>query len=127
MFHATLAHNTATRLRLESGLAYQAGVAAMPLFRDLAPAELDLLLTRLVPRTVTAGEVIIRQGERSDRFYVVRAGAVAMKRDREVLTTLGPGEACSVIGLLLDVPRAATVTAPERTEALSHSAADLGD
>jgi CRP-like cAMP-binding protein len=99
----------------------------MPLFRDLAPAELDVLLPRLVAVAVAAGEVVIRQGEVGDRFYVVRSGQVRVERDGEELARLGPGEAFGEIALLLDVLRTATVTAAEPSELLALDAADFRD
>ena len=54
MFQAALAHDLATHARLEASLAYRAQVAGLPLFGDLAPTELDLLLTRLHPVHVEA-------------------------------------------------------------------------
>jgi len=99
----------------------------MPLFRDLSPSELDLLLARLVPVAAAAGEEIVRQGEPGDRFYVVRSGMVQVLRDGRPLATLGPGEAFGEIALLLDVPRTATVRAVEPTELLALNAADFRD
>ncbi|MBI4493512.1 MAG: cyclic nucleotide-binding domain-containing protein [Chloroflexi bacterium] len=127
VFRTTLAYDLATRARLEAALAYRASVAEMPLFRGLSSVELDLLLARLVPLSVAAGEAIVRQGKPGDRFYVVRAGAVEVVRDGEVLATLGPGEAFGEIALLLNVPRTATVRALEPTELLAFNAADFRD
>jgi CRP-like cAMP-binding protein len=126
-FHATLAHEVATRERLEAALAYRAAVAAIPLFRDLAPAELDLLLTRLVSLSAAAGRTIVRQGAPGDRFYVIRAGEVDVVRDGRVVRTLGPGDAFGEVALLLDVPRTATVRATAPTELLALSAQDFRD
>jgi CRP-like cAMP-binding protein len=110
-FDALLANDLAVRARLEAALAYREEVAQMPLFRDLSPGELDLLLTRLVPLDFAAGQQIVRQGERGERFYVIRSGCVEVARDGTVLAQLGPGEAFGEIALLLDVPRTATVRA----------------
>ena len=99
----------------------------MALFRDLRPAELDVLLSRFVPIEVAAGEVIIRQGESGERFYVVRSGGVEVDRDGQVLAQLGPGEAFGEIALLLDVPRTATVTATQPTALLALDARDFRD
>jgi CRP-like cAMP-binding protein len=118
-FDALLAHDLETRERLAAAMAYREEVADMPLFRDLSPAELDLLLVRLTPLNLAAGEPVIRQGEAGQRFYVVRSGRVEVARDGDVLARLGPGEAFGEIALLLDMPRTATVVALEPTQLLA--------
>ena len=115
------------RARLEAALAYRQDVAEMSLFRDLSPAELDVLLARLVPLHAQPGETIIRQGDSGERFYVVRSGAVEVQRDAQPLAHLGPGDAFGEIALLLDVPRTATVTAIEPTRLLALEAHDFRD
>ncbi len=126
-FQALLAHDLATRARLEAAVAYRAEVAAMPLFRDLRPVELDLLLARLIPIRVEAGAAIIHQGEPGDRFYIIRSGSVQVERDDHLLATLGPGETFGEIALLHNVPRTATVRAVEPTELLALEATDFHD
>jgi putative peptide zinc metalloprotease protein len=126
-FDTLLAGDLAVRARLEAALAYRQDVAEMPLFQALSPAELDLLLARLVPLEVAASETIIRQGDSGGRFYVVRSGAVEVQRDGQPLARLGPGEAFGEIALLLDVPRTATVTATEPTRLLALEAHDFRD
>jgi CRP-like cAMP-binding protein len=127
VFHATLAHDVDTRARLDAALAYRAQVAAMPLFRDLSPTELDLLLTRLVPRGVEAGDELIQEGAPDDRFYVVRDGSVEVVRGGVRLAVLGPGEPFGEIAPRLHVLRTASVSALERTHLLMLDGADLRD
>ena len=129
-FDTLLASDMAVRTRLETALAYRAEVAEMPLFRDLSSAEMDLLLARLVPLEVAAGETIIHQGAKPgqvEQFYVVRSGSVEVERDGERLARLGAGEAFGEIALLLDVPRTATITALEPTRLLALEAHDFRD
>lgn len=127
-FDTLLASDLDVRARLESGLAYRAEVAEMPLFRDLSSAELDLLLARLVPLEVATGETIIHQGATLEHFfYVVRSGSVEVERDGLHLARLDAGEAFGEIALLLDVPRTATVTAREPTRLLALEAHDFHD
>jgi cAMP-dependent protein kinase regulator len=126
-FERLLAGDLAARQRVEAALAYRDEVAAMPLFRDLSPTELDVLLARLEPVSVAAGATIIRQGEAGDRFYIIRSGAVLISRDDRELARLGSGEAFGEIALLLEVPRTATVKALEATELLALDARDFRD
>ncbi len=86
-----------------------------PLFAGMPAARLESAARRLVAVPVTAGEVIVRQGDDADRFYVIDAGSFrvtqAVEGDEEVLRDLGPGEVFGEIGLLRSSPRTATVTA----------------
>jgi cAMP-dependent protein kinase regulator len=126
-FDVLLASDLAARERLTAALDFREEIAAMPLLRDLAPAEQDVLLAHLQPVSLVPGEAVIRQGEPGQRFYVVRSGAVEVERDGQVLARLGPGEAFGEIALLLDVPRTATVIAVEPTELLALEASDFRD
>ncbi len=126
-FDALLASDLAARAQLEAAVAYREQVAAMPLFSDLSPAELDVLLSRMTPVTAEAGETVIRQGEPGQRFYVVRTGHLKVEREDQLLATLGAGEAFGEIALLLDVPRTASVVASERSELLALEALDFRD
>ncbi|MBV9134267.1 MAG: cyclic nucleotide-binding domain-containing protein [Chloroflexi bacterium] len=126
-FERLLGGDLAVRQRVEAALAYRDEVAAMPLFRDLAPVELDVLLARLAPLSVSAGQTVMRQGDAADRFYVLRSGSVRVERDGAELARLGPGDAFGEIALLLDVPRTATVTALESSTLLALDAAGFRD
>lgn len=126
-FETLLASDLEVRGRIEAALTYRDEVAAMPLFRDISPGELDALLARLETLFVVPGERIIRQGEPGDRFYVLRSGRVEVERDGQILAELGPGEAFGEIALLLDVPRTATVTALQPTTLLALEAGDFRD
>jgi MFS family permease len=96
----------------------------VPVFNGLPPARLDLAAQRAEIREVAAGEVVIRQGDAADRFYVIADGEflVTQRSDAAAasgepagepveLRRMGPGEVFGEIGLLSGVPRTATVTA----------------
>jgi len=126
-FQKTLAHDLKIRSRLEAALSHFEDVKTMPLFQDLQPAELDLMLVKLQPVSASPGQAIVRQGEPGDRFYVIRSGRVEVLKDGRFVAALGRGEAFGEIALLLDVPRTATVRAVEHTELLSLEASDFRD
>ena len=88
-----------------------------PMFAGLPASRLEAAASELVERPMAAGEVIVREGDAADRFYVVASGAVRVSRDHDgdeqVLRDLGAGDVFGEIGLLERSPRTATVTAIE--------------
>ena len=91
-------------------------LAGLPLFAGVPEDRLAIALSRAKPLTVQAGDAIVRQGERADRFYVILEGQYLVS-DGQVgspsrhLRTLGSNEVFGEIGLLTGAPRTATVTA----------------
>jgi CRP-like cAMP-binding protein len=126
-FRAMVARDVETWSKLENALVQRAELAAIPLFRDLTPVQLDLLLTRLIPVRVQMGQAILRQGDPGDRFYIIRSGEVVVLRDGRVLTRLGPGNTFGEIALLRNTPRTASVRATVPCELLALEAADFHD
>ena len=78
----------------------------VPMLALLPEAGLERLAAGSEVVRVPAGEVVFREGDPGDRFYVVEAGEVEIAGK-----TFGPGESFGEIALLRDVPRTATVTA----------------
>jgi CRP-like cAMP-binding protein len=67
------------------------------------------------------GEMIVRQGDPSDAFFVIASGRVEVVCERPggqdlVLQEMGAGEWFGEIGILLDKPRTATVRAASGSE-----------
>jgi CRP-like cAMP-binding protein/Zn-dependent protease len=118
-FHATLEHDVEIRDRIRANLRYRHELAAMPLFRHLTATERDLLLEYFEPLTAEHGTEIVTEGERGDRFYLIRTGTVRVLKQGSEVARLGPGEAFGETALILDVPRTATVRATQRTELLA--------
>jgi putative ABC transport system ATP-binding protein len=70
--------------------------------------------------TLATGEVLFRQGERSDLIYHVESGLLEVYRERsdggtEVLSHVGPGNYVGELGPILNLPRSASVRALEDT------------
>ncbi|MCZ3388108.1 MAG: MFS transporter [Actinomycetia bacterium] len=85
----------------------------LSLFAPLVPKSLELVARRLVRVEVSAGAVVIREGDEGDRFYVIESGRATASYRGEKLRSMGPGDPFGEIALLRDVPRTATVTADE--------------
>jgi CRP-like cAMP-binding protein len=86
---------------------------ANPIFRPLPEATIESLARALGEVTAGPGDVVIRQGDPGDRFYLIESGAVEVLVDGEFVGELGAGESFGEIALLRDVPRTATVQAKE--------------
>jgi len=120
---AVYAASTLPRMRrLDARLAEPEGLAllrSVALFEPLAPATQEALARRLEPVSVPAGSAVLREGEASDRFYLIVSGEVEVTQGNRVLRDERAGEFFGEIGLLRDVPRTATVTAVVDTELLA--------
>ena len=99
----------------------------VPLFAPLELKSLERVAQQLVRIEVPAGDVLIREGDEGDRFYVIESGQMTASFEGAVLRQMGPGDPFGEIALLRDVPRTATVTADEPTVVLALERADFLD
>ena len=102
----------------------------MALFAAMDESELALVCARLRPERFPPGKVIIRQGDRGDRFYIVGRGHVEVtQRDErgvtDVVNQLDRGDYFGELALLRDAPRNATCRTTVPTELLSLRRADF--
>jgi len=112
------------RFRLETGWRVEAAhlIDALAIFDDLPEDVLSDLAGRVRLRTFPAGKPAVRQGDRSQAFYVVRGGTLQVLEedpetgDERVLRLLGRGEAFGELGLAEGAPRTATVRAVEDSQ-----------
>jgi CRP-like cAMP-binding protein/cytochrome P450 len=91
---------------------------------ELTLEQREAVFADLATESFEAGSTIFRQGDRADRFFVVRRGSLQVEHEEpgrapRVLTRLGPGDAFGEIGLLQGVPRTATVRALGRVTLLA--------
>ena len=101
-------------------------LAGMPLFQSLDRQQILNLVARATEQGVTAGNVLVQQGEPSDFVYVVLSGQVRVVQATfenplvgQVLGDLGYGEIFGELGILIDQPRSATVVAVAHTRCLA--------
>ena len=97
----------------------------VPTFKSLTEMEVLTLADVLKEETYVSGEVICRQGDAGDYFYIVKSGgAVCTIKDAEsgqetVVAKLTTGNYFGEIALLTTKPRQATVTAQGELVVLS--------
>ncbi len=85
-------------------------LAGVPLLGPMSAIGLERLAAGAEQRRFEAGEVVLRQGELGDSFYVIAEGAVVVTQDGRELRTMQQGQAFGEVALLDAVPRTATVT-----------------
>ena len=61
--------------------------------------------------TVPAGEQVVSQGDFAYELFAILEGRAQVEQDGNVVATLGPGELCGEIGLLLTGRRTAAIVA----------------
>ncbi len=82
-----------------------------PLFAGLGPAALAALDAASRWVNVSAGEVLVSEGEAADAAYLVLGGRFAVSAGGRLVGELGRGDLLGEMALLVDEPRSATVTA----------------
>lgn len=102
-----------------------------PAFSRVPPANLHALFNRFQPMPVTAGQVVIRQGDSvGGHYYLIREGQAEVSRRNEagqevVLTRLTPGDGFGEEALIAHASRRATVTMMSDGLIMSLSAEDF--
>lgn len=82
------------------------------LLASLPGERLAALADRMERVAVEPGTVVIREGERSEHFYVLLSGMVGIsQRSLGPRRLLRPGDYFGEVGAAMDIPRTATVTA----------------
>jgi CRP-like cAMP-binding protein len=101
-------------------------------FPHLSRQELLEVVSRMLPQSFGPGEVIVRQGDPAEHFYVIAQGAVEVSGRNEAgaevrVRMLGPGDFFGEIGLLGRRRRTMTCTAAAPTEVLAMDRATFSD
>lgn len=83
----------------------------LPAFAPLPLATLEALSRRLAKLDVGAGDIVIREGQRGSRFYVIADGLFEVTCAKGSFPSLSHGEFFGEIALLRDIPHTTTVRA----------------
>jgi len=106
-----------------------ARLAAIPLLAGLDTVQRETLAQRFVFMRYEAGEIVIREGEAGDRFFVVARGKVevfvTVGQAEKRLTVLTDGDFFGEVALLSDAPRTASVRALQPSSFLTLAKRDF--
>jgi len=109
--------------------ALETHLRSVPVFETLSQEFIDDLRDRVELLRFSPGEVIVRQGDVADAFYMVRMGFVKVSESHPggelVLAYLSRGNYFGEIGLLGGGVRTATCTALDHVEVVRIKAADF--
>jgi CRP-like cAMP-binding protein len=106
-------------------------MAVSPVFRPFGRTERKAIIERFRSRDVAAGEVVIREGERSDGLYVILDGVVDVSKRRQgrpvLAGQLREGDLFGEVSCLRKTPATATVTARRAGSLLRLPRADFDE
>jgi CRP-like cAMP-binding protein len=91
---------------------------AVWLFSGCSDAELGYIASLVVPRSVEADAVVVREGEAGDDFFVIVSGSATPTVDGDPVGELAAGSFFGEMALLDGGERVATVTATTPLELL---------
>jgi CRP/FNR family transcriptional regulator len=105
-------------------------LAGVPAFETLTPDDLERVAGVVVPRRLSAGETVFREGDDSDTCYVVRTGHARALREhgdgRQItLAQFGPGDIFGELAMFDDERRSATVEAIDQLEVVAILGQDM--
>jgi len=110
-FRKILMENTSRKRKM-----YEIFLEEVPLLQSLEPYERHKIADALESVTYNDGEIVIKQGDVGENFYLIESGEAAVLQEddegivREI-STLHKGEYFGELALLTDKPRAATIKA----------------
>src|SRR5438270_2784845 len=112
------------RFRFEQSWRVEAAelIDALPIFGDVPEDTLSDLAGRVKLLSIAPGHSVVRQGERAEAFYVVRAGQLEVyetdpvSQKEKILRVLGRGESFGELAVAMSSVRTASVRAFDQAE-----------
>lgn len=102
-----------------------------PLFSDLSTSTLTDVADKMMVQESVAGDVVIRQGDPGELFYLIRSGQVDVVIEEDgvenKVAELGEGQYFGEAALLRDEPRNATIVARSKAVFYTLGKADFKD
>ncbi|ORY07201.1 camp-dependent protein kinase regulatory subunit [Basidiobolus meristosporus CBS 931.73] len=100
---------------------FESFLEEVPLLVSLEPYERYKIADALEPLNFEDGEVVIRQGDVGENFFIIESGEAKVTKDDsdDVFPTLKKGDYFGELALLNDKPRAATITAHGRLKVVT--------
>jgi signal transduction histidine kinase len=97
---------------------------SLDLFRDLPPSDLDKFLAQCREEEAEPGELLVREGDAADKFYILLEGQVEIWKDHgtpyaDQLAVRGPGACFGEMALIDELPRSATVRTTTRVRVVT--------
>jgi CRP-like cAMP-binding protein len=114
-FEEFLAALPVEKKRITDSIRHGKLLMSIPLFTYLSPDQFSYLIDHCNVESFKKDEVIFRQGEVGDKFYIIKEGLVTVSRledERQVLVkTIEKGSVFGEIALVKNLPRTAQATA----------------
>jgi CRP-like cAMP-binding protein len=94
----------------------------IPLFAKVEPAKLKLMAFASERAQYQPGDLLFHQGDTADAAFIILSGGADILVETEngplKVADVGPGAFVGEIGILMDVPRTATIRATEKMTVL---------
>jgi len=100
--------------------------AQMPIFAGLDPRSIEAIAVLAQVESMPAGEVLMREGEQGDTFYVIVSGTVRILRNGVFVRSMSDGGFLGEIALTEGGDHTATATCATDCELLAFGSFEFG-
>jgi CRP-like cAMP-binding protein len=104
---------------------HESKLRSVSLFSGLSPREVKRIASVTDEVVLPSGTTLISEGSFSYEFLVIASGSAEVRREDELLATLGPGDFAGEVGVMRDARRNASVVAVSELTAIVMTARDL--